>query len=152
MLVLCTAVWGRHEGLFELMTSLASRSIWPDVSNEGNVRKPWSLETIKRINLKDSIQKEHLQICSGGFQAGKGLRRQMIVMNGLQCYSKCHSKNYVRIHLPMPVSPSCVSGISARHFWNCRGFDELWIFRVWPAAFKYRMGRKIPNPTIPTTS
>ena len=40
MLVLCTAVWGRHEGLFELMTSLASRSIWPDVSNEGNVRKP----------------------------------------------------------------------------------------------------------------
>ena len=52
----------------------------------------------------------------------------------------------------MPVSPSCVSGISARHFRNCRSFDELWIFRVGPAAFKYRTGRKIRNPTIPSTS
>ena len=32
--------------------------------------------------------------------------------------------------LPMPVSPSGVSGISARRFRNCRGFDKLWIFRV----------------------
>ena len=27
--------------------------------------------------------------------------------------------------LPMPVSTSGVSGISARHFRNCRSFDEL---------------------------
>ena len=52
----------------------------------------------------------------------------------------------------MPVSPSGVSGISARHFRNCRSFDELWIFRVGPAAFKYRTGRKIRNPKVPTTS
>ena len=29
------------------------------------------------------------------------------------------------ICLPMPVSPSGVSWISARHFWNCLSFDEL---------------------------
>ena len=52
--------------------------------------------------------------------------------------------------VPMPVSPSCVSGISTRHFRNCLSFDELWIFRVGPAAFKIQTGRKIRNPRIPT--
>ena len=56
------------------------------------------------------------------------------------------------IWVPMPVSPNGVSGISARHFRNNQSFDELWIFRVRPAAFKYRTGRKIRNPKVPTTS
>ena len=51
----------------------------------------------------------------------------------------------------MPVSPSCVSGISARRFRNCRSFDKLWIFQVWMATFKYQMGRKIRNPRTPST-
>ena len=53
--------------------------------------------------------------------------------------------------LPMPVSPSGVSGISACHFRTCRSFDELWIFPVGPATFKYRTGRKIQNPRTPST-
>ena len=53
--------------------------------------------------------------------------------------------------VPMPVSPSGVSGISACHFRNCQSFDELWIFRVGPATFKYRTDRKIRNPRTPST-
>ena len=49
---------------------------------------------------------------------------------------------YKCLGLPMPVSPSGVSGISARHFRNCRRFDKLWIFRVGPATFKYQTDRK----------
>ena len=32
---------------------------------------------------------------------------------------------------------SCVSGISACQFQNCRSLDEPWIVWVWPATFKY---------------
>ena len=42
----------------------------------------------------------------------------------------------------MPVSPSCVSGISACHFRICTSFNELWIFLVGPATFKYRTVKK----------
>ena len=32
-------------------------------------------------------------------------------------------KTYAWWHLPMPVSCSCASGISACHCWNCQSFD-----------------------------
>ena len=37
----------------------------------------------------------------------------------------------------MPVSPSCVSGVSAYHFRTCRSLVELWIFQVGQGTFKY---------------
>ena len=46
--------------------------------------------------------------------------------------------------LPMPVSPSGVSGKSACHFRNCWSSDELWIFLVRQATFKYR--RAVQSP------
>ena len=49
----------------------------------------------------------------------------------------------------MPVSPSCVSGISVSHFRNCRSFDELWIFRVGPATLKDLTGRKSETQALP---
>ena len=49
----------------------------------------------------------------------------------------------------MPVSPSGMSRISARHFRNCRNFDELWIFRVEPATFKDLTGRKSETQALP---
>ena len=66
----------------------------------------------------------------------------------------CHAKYQIQVFeypVPMPVSPSWVSGISARHFQNCLGFDKLWILRVWPATFKYQTGRKIRNQGTPST-
>ena len=42
--------------------------------------------------------------------------------------------------LPMPVSPSGVSAVSeipAFHFRTCLSLNNLWIFWVWPATFKY---------------
>ena len=57
------------------------------------------------------------------------------------------------MHLPMPMSPSSVSGISARYFRDCRSFDELWNFRVGrlgPATFKY--GRAVESETQETPS
>ena len=38
----------------------------------------------------------------------------------------------------MPVSSSWVAWISACHFLNCQSFDQLWIFPVRLAIFKYR--------------
>ena len=46
--------------------------------------------------------------------------------------------------LPMPVSPRGVSGNSACHFRNCWSSDELWIFQVGQATFKY--GRAVQSP------
>ena len=51
--------------------------------------------------------------------------------------------------VPMPVSPSSMSCISARHFRNCWSFDELWIFWVWLGAFKYQTGRKSETQELP---
>ena len=47
--------------------------------------------------------------------------------------------------IPMPVSPSGVSGISASscHFRACRSLDELWIFWVGPATLQIRTGTQI---------
>ena len=73
---------------------------------------------------------------------------------------KSHEKESIHLialspSIPMPVSPSCVSWISACHFWNChlvcQSFDELWIFQVGPTTYKYQMGRKIRNPRTPST-
>ena len=53
-------------------------------------------------------------------------------------------------HLPMPVSPSCVSGISVFPFRTCRSLDELWIFLVWQATHEY--GRAARSETTKTSS
>ena len=52
----------------------------------------------------------------------------------------------------MPVSPSGVSGISACHFRTCGSLDELWIFRVRPATFKYRRALKSETTKLPPCS
>ena len=57
--------------------------------------------------------------------------------------------HFETIGLAMPVSLGGVSGISARHLWNCRSFDELWIFRVRPATFKIPDGRKSETQELP---
>ena len=51
----------------------------------------------------------------------------LLVLTSLQGCScvPAPSDELLRLRLPMPVSPSGVSGISARHFRNCRSFDEL---------------------------
>ena len=46
----------------------------------------------------------------------------------------------------MPVGPSGVSWISAFHFRNCRSLDELWLFQVGPASFKY--GRAVGSAGV----
>ena len=49
------------------------------------------------------------------------------------------------LQLPMPVSPSCLSGISACYFRTFRSLDELSIFQVGQATFKY--GRAVESET-----
>ena len=49
--------------------------------------------------------------------------------------------------LPMPVSPSSVS--LAFPLRTCRSLDELWIFQVWPATYKYQTGRKSETQELP---
>ena len=44
--------------------------------------------------------------------------------------------------LPMPVSPSGVSWISAFPFRTCWSLDKLWNFQVGQATYKYLTGRK----------
>ena len=78
--------------------------------------------------------------------SGHKLELKYFLKFSLNNFAQCSSSS-----LPMPVSPSCMSGISAHHFRNCRSFDELWIFRVGPAAFTIQTGRKILNPRVPTT-
>ena len=63
--------------------------------------------------------------------------------------------------IPMSVSPICVSGISVLHFRTCwisalyfrtwRSLDKLWIFRVWPATFKYRRADGSKTAKTPST-
>ena len=53
--------------------------------------------------------------------------------------------------LAMPLSPSCVSGISAYHFRNCRSLDELWFVRVRTASFKYGQALESKTRKIPST-
>ena len=55
----------------------------------------------------------------------------------------------IELELPMPVSPSSVSGISASHFRNCQSLDELWIFQVGPATLKDLTGRKSETQALP---
>ena len=50
----------------------------------------------------------------------------------------------------MPVSRSGVSGISACHFRTCRSSDELWIFRVGSATFKYGLALKSETTKAPS--
>ena len=54
------------------------------------------------------------------------------------------------LYRPLPVSPSGVSGISACHFRTCWSLDQLWIFRVGPATFKYRRALKSKNTKTPS--
>ena len=62
----------------------------------------------------------------------------------------CDCCNLGTALLPMPVSPSGVSGISAFPFRTCRSLDELWIFQVRPATFKN--GRALKSETTKTPS
>ena len=51
----------------------------------------------------------------------------------------------------MPVSPSCLSWISACHFRTFWSLDGLWIFQIGPATFKYSraiQSKTTKNPSL----
>ena len=103
----------------------------------------------------------------------RGLAQLQVLQNRyIERKSECHVKIQVQnsismrlqFALPMPVSPSCVSGISAGHFPTlscvsgisachfpiCQSSDKLWIFLVRPATFKY--GQAVQSKTMKTPS
>ena len=60
--------------------------------------------------------------------------------------------NFLLLCLPMPVSPSYMSWIFCLSlFQSCWSFDELWIFQVWPAIFKYGLALKSKTQVTPST-
>ena len=62
----------------------------------------------------------------------------------------CNCYNLGTALLPMPVSPSGVSRISAFPFRTCRSLDKLWIFQVRPSTFK--IWRALKSETTKTPS